>query len=89
MHKRSKEQIITQILDICCEGASKSTIVYKIGSNSANVNTYMRLLTKNKLIKASNKSYMTTSKGMEILENLKKIQAALGAPNEQSMTCEV
>jgi predicted transcriptional regulator len=77
MHKRSKEQIISQILEVCCEGANKTTIVYRTNSNSANVNGYLKMLLKNRLVKISKRSYITTSKGIEILENLKEIQNAL------------
>jgi predicted transcriptional regulator len=87
MHKRSKEQIISQILEVCCEGANKTTIVYKTNSNSANVNSYLKMLLKNRLVKISRRSYITTSKGIEILENLKKIQAALTDANIAPLQC--
>lgn len=89
MHKRSKEQIISQILEICCEGANKTMIVRKTSSNSANINGYLKMLLKNKLVKASNRSYKTTSKGIEILENLRSIQAALADSTIAPITCEV
>jgi len=75
--KRCKEQIVSQILDICCDGANKTTIVHRTNSNSANVNLYLKMLIKNKLVKTSDKSYRTTLKGIKIMENLRRIQAAL------------
>ncbi len=89
MQKRSKEQIISEILEICCEGANKTAIIYKTSSNSTNVSTYLRLLTKNKLVRANRREYITTSKGIEMLDNLKKIQAALGGINSQPIKCEI
>jgi predicted transcriptional regulator len=77
MHKRSKAQIISQILEVCCEGANKTTIVYTTNSNSASINGYLKMLLKNRLVKISKNSYKTTSKGVEIMENLKMIQEAL------------
>jgi len=78
--KRSKEQIVSQILDICCDGANKTTIVHRTNSNSTNVNLYLKMLIKNKLVKASDRSYRTTSKGIAILENLRRIHVALTDP---------
>ena len=77
MFRRSKEQIVSQILDICCDGANKTTIVHKTNSNSANINLYLKMLIKNNLVKASDRSYRTTSRGIEILENLRRIHIAL------------
>ncbi len=86
MTKRSKEQIVSQILDICCDGANKTMIVHRTNSNSANINLYLKMLIKNKLVRASDRSYRTTSKGIEILENLRRIHAALSDPEAKSMT---
>ncbi len=80
MPKRSKEQIISQILDICCEDVNKTTIVHKTNSNSANVNLYLKMLLENKLVRSNDRYYRTTSKGFEILENLRRIHAALADP---------
>ena len=89
MPKRSKEQIVSQILDICCDGANKTTIVHKTNSNSSNVNLYLKMLIKNKLVKASDRSYRTTSKGIEILENLRRIHAALADPEAKSAAFKI
>ncbi len=39
---------------------------------------------KNKMVKAKDRSYRTTSKGIEILGNLRKIHAALADPEMNS-----
>lgn len=77
MQRRSKEQIISQILDVCSEGTNKTTIGYRTNLNLKKVNEYMKLLVKNKLIEPDNGSYRTTSKGFEALVILGKIQDVL------------
>ena len=83
MSKRSREQIVSQILDVCCDGANKTTIVHKTNSNSVNISLYLKMLIKNKLVRANDRSYRTTSKGIEILENLRRIHVALADPEIQ------
>lgn len=89
MPKRSKEQIVSQILDVCCDGANKTTIAQRTNSNSANVNFYLKMLIKNKLVRANDRSYRTTSKGVEILGNLRRIHAALEDQEAKSAIFEV
>jgi predicted transcriptional regulator len=48
--KRSRDNIISEILDICTKGANKTQIVYKANLNFRTVNPYIDLLIKNKLI---------------------------------------
>ena len=78
MEKRSRDVIISKILDICTEGAHKTRIVYQANLNFRTVNPYIDLLTKNGLIdvKTDNKIvvYETTAKGLKILDNFKQIQ---------------
>ncbi len=78
--KRSRHMIISQILDICNGGASKTRIVYQANLNFRTVNPYIELLTKNGLIE--NKSgrpvlYVTTDKGLKLQENFKEISSEL------------
>lgn len=78
--KRSRDMIISQILDICANGASKTRIVYQANLNFRTVNPYIDLLTKNGLInvkRGQNVVYETTPKGLELLENFKQIQSEL------------
>jgi hypothetical protein len=42
--KRSRQEIITQILEICMNGASKTKIVYQANLNFKMVNPYLDLL---------------------------------------------
>lgn len=78
--KRSKDIIISQILDICTTGASKTRIVYQANLNFRTVNPYIELLSKNGLIEAAHGQtvyYKTTPKGLKILKEFKHIQNEL------------
>jgi predicted transcriptional regulator len=79
--KRSRDMIISKILDICTTGAHKTRIVYQANLNFRTVNPYLELLTKNGMINAQKESnpvvYETTSKGLALLQNYKQIQGEL------------
>ena len=78
--KRSKDMIISQILDICINGASKTRIVYQANLNFRTINPYIELLTKNGLINVKKEQtiiYKTTPKGLDLLDNFKQIQSEL------------
>lgn len=78
--KRSKDMIISQILDICTTGASKTKIVYQANLNFRTVNPYLELLSKNNLIETicgPITIYKTTGKGMKMLREFKNIQEEL------------
>jgi predicted transcriptional regulator len=78
--KRSKDMIISQILDICVDGASKTRIVYQANLNFRTVNPYIELLTKNGLLEMIGGpaiTYKTTQKGMKMLKDFKSIQNEL------------
>jgi predicted transcriptional regulator len=79
--KRSRDMIISQILDICQPGASKTKIVYQANLNFRTVNPYINILTKNGLIETSGGSrvvlYKTTEKGIKMLKDFKSIYSEL------------
>jgi len=78
--KRSRHVIISQILDICTNGASKTRIVYQANLNFRTVNPYIDLLVKNELIKIKKGKttlYETTPRGTNLLENFKEIHRGL------------
>ena len=85
--KRSRDLIISKILDICITGAHKTKIVYQANLNFRTVNPYLDLLTKNGMINAQKERnpvvYETTTKGLALLDNYKQIQVglSLGAYN--------
>ncbi len=79
--KRSRHEIISQILDVCKSGASKTRIVYQANLNFRTVNPYLDLLIKNELIKKKDGrsiSYETTPRGNNLLDNFKEMNSQLG-----------
>lgn len=84
--KRSKDAIISQVLDICMNGASKTRIVYQANLNFRTVIPYIELLTKNELLEITRNSviiYKTTPKGVRLLKEFKCIQNLLPEIYEQ------
>ena len=81
--KRSRQEIILQILEICMNGASKTKIVYKVNLNFKTVNPYLDLLIKNGLIQVNEGGaivYETTPKGIELMESIKRVRDKLLDP---------
>jgi predicted transcriptional regulator len=78
--KRNRDKIISEILNICTEGANKTQIVYKANLNFKTVNPYIDLLVKNNLIKINDGQlvrYETTERGMNLLHNFNYIHDSL------------
>jgi predicted transcriptional regulator len=78
--KRSRGEIITQILDICSKGATKTRIVYQANLNFKTVNPYIDLLIEKGLLdlqRGQNKVYMTTKRGSELIESFRSIQTEI------------
>jgi len=76
--KRSKNAIISRILDICQNGANKTKIVYQANLNFRTVLPYIDLLIKNGLLEVKqgkNLSYETTDKGISMLDNFELINS--------------
>lgn len=75
--KRSSDVIISQILEVCIDGASKTRIVYKSNLNFRTVNPYIDLLIKRRLIETIQdncKLYKTTKEGIELMKSFKHHQ---------------
>jgi predicted transcriptional regulator len=81
LEKRSRDVIISKILDVCTGGANKTKIVYQANLNFRTVNPYLELLTSNGLINAKTDSklvvYETTARGLKLLDNFKQVQNEL------------
>ena len=78
--KRSRDKIISEILNICKEGAYKTQIVYKANLNFKTINPYIDLLVKNNLITMKTGKlirYETTERGMNLLHNFNYILDSL------------
>ena len=74
--------IISQILDICANGASKTRIVYQANLNFRTINPYLELLIRNGLIDVKKEQtliYKTTPKGLALLDNFKHINSELSS----------
>jgi predicted transcriptional regulator len=78
MLRRSKDQILTQILEICLQSGSRKTrIVYQANTNFNTANLYLDLLTRKKLLEVVPGKfpiYRTTLKGKRALERLRTIE---------------
>lgn len=82
MTKRSKQEIIAQILEVCLEKSSKTRIVYQVNLNFRTINPYLQLLIKNELLEllvGEQKLYRTTAKGESLLESIKKINKSISS----------
>jgi predicted transcriptional regulator len=78
--KRAKDVIISQILDVCMGGASKTRIVHRANLNFKTASPYIDLLTRNGLLDVKpgeNTIYMTTEKGAGLRDSYKQIQREL------------
>lgn len=79
--KRSDDLIISQILNICENGARKTRIVYQANLNSTTVNRYLECLMETGMIEQSTygSSYLfrTTVKGAELKNRLSRIQTEM------------
>jgi len=77
--KRSKDQIMAQILSLCQgNGAGKTRIVYQVNLNFKTVREHLDLLLEKGLLEAipgESIMYKTTEKGEGALESHKAIEA--------------
>lgn len=75
--KRRKDQIISQILDLCLGGVCKTRIVYLANLNFKTINPYLENLVANELLEAIDGPtvvYRTTEKGAQVLDLMKRIE---------------
>jgi predicted transcriptional regulator len=78
--RRSKDQIVIEILSRCADGENITKIVYQTNTNFTTIRTYLNNLTKNDLLECQGTSpilYKTTAKGIETMNRLKQIQNAV------------
>ena len=78
--KRRKDEIISQILITCLDGASKTRIVYNVNLNFRTINPYLQNLLANGLLEAIDGHlvlYKTTEKGAQVLDYMKKIDSLM------------
>ena len=74
--RRSKDQIIVEILNMCEKGENLTSIVYRTNTSFAGIKAYLAVLMKNDLLicqDASPRIYKTTPKGREMRDRLEKL----------------
>ena len=79
--KRNREEIISQILNVCRNGAIKTRVVYQANLNFKTVEPYLALLIKNNLLEVQHgekKMYETTQKGESLLEAINQVNELSG-----------
>ncbi len=84
--KRSKEELIESILEICKEPSTKTRVVYQANLNFRNATPYLDMLIYAGHLEASEPPirYKTTQKGIEFLERIKSLHALLKQIDKQS-----
>lgn len=78
--KRSREAIITKVLEICIGGATKTAIVYQANLNFHTVLTYINLLIERQMLVEIDSrpiTYRTTSNGIKLMEELESIRSKI------------
>lgn len=74
--KRTKEEILVSVLEICLIDANKTAIVYRSNLNFVKTNLYLESLIKKgfiAVIEGPPRMYKTTDKGKELLSRLKEL----------------
>ena len=78
--KRNRNEIISEILNICKTGSSKTRVVYQANLNFRTVDPYLKLLIKNDLIRVNQGRhilYETTEKGKCLMETINQVHNTL------------
>jgi predicted transcriptional regulator len=73
--KRSRGEIIAQILNVCKMSANKTRIVYQANLNFRTVDPYLKTLIRNELIEVrpgKHVLYETTQRGSNLLETINR-----------------
>jgi predicted transcriptional regulator len=85
--KRSKDQILFQILKTCHrKDSSKTNIVYSSGMNFNTIRPYLALLMEKELLETVDGSpvlYRITPKGLEALEHIRALDGLIFANSTQ------
>ncbi len=79
--RRTNQAITSQILKVCDNGASKTTVVYQANLNFLTAESYLDNLIKNGLIEVipdgSRVIYKTTAKGIGLKEKIEQFQGLM------------
>jgi predicted transcriptional regulator len=80
--KRSRQQISYEILQICRNGASKTAIAKNVNINFKTATLYLQILVKNHLIEVVSGEYLSTQKGIHLLESINRVNKQLFEENK-------
>lgn len=78
--KRSREAIISKMLEVCRTGASKTRIVYQANLNFKTIDPYVEFLIMKGFLRVKSGQvplYETTQKGIDLQDSLKQVQSEL------------
>jgi predicted transcriptional regulator len=79
--RRTRFDIVIDILSVCVEGANKTKIVYNTNLNFRTANVYIDFLMESDLLMLNshgdNKIYQTTDRGMDILRKFRDLEKSV------------
>jgi len=79
--RRTNDLITSQILRVCANGASKTSIVYQANLNSASAKPYLDNLINNGFVEVvpegSRIIYKTTPKGLELSDKFRQFHSEI------------
>jgi len=78
--RRSRFDIIIEILEVAKAGVNKTSIVYRTNLNFTLAEKYLELLEMQGLMENKSEKYITTGKGKIFLEKAKDLTLQLEAP---------
>ncbi len=71
--RRSRIDIIIDVLDVAQKGVNKTSVVYRTNLNFKLADKYLELLQRHGLVENSLDKYKTTDKGKIFLEKAKEV----------------
>lgn len=78
--RRSRIDIIIEILEVTRFGVNKTSVVYRTNLNFLLADKYLELLEKQGLVESKSEKFVTTDKGKNFLEKAKDLTIQLEAP---------
>lgn len=75
--KRSRIDIIIDVLDVAKMGVNKTGLVYKANLNFELANNYLEILQNQRLVEKRLDKYITTDKGKAFLQKAKEVNLYL------------
>jgi predicted transcriptional regulator len=82
--RRSRIDIVVNILDVAKNGVNKTAIVYRSNINFTLAEKYLELLENQGLLENNSEKYITTDKGKIFLQKAKEITLQLEAPIQEA-----